>query len=86
MPVIGNTTAQPLRDVDAIRTELAAQLTGSVRWTASVQAMANAGVTTFVELGAGDVLTSLVKRIDRSATRIAVNEPDGVRAYVAMLS
>ena len=86
VPVIGNTTAQPLRDVDAIRTELAAQLTGSVRWTASVQAMVNAGVTTFVELGAGDVLTSLVKRIDRSATRIAVNEPDGVRAYVAMLS
>ena len=48
--------------------------------------MVAAGVTVFVELGAGDVLTSLVKRIDRSATRIAVNDPDGVRAYAAMVS
>ena len=86
VPVIGNTTAQPLTSVDAIRAELTAQLTGSVRWTASVQAMVDAGVTAFVELGAGDVLTSLVKRIERSATRVAVNDPDGVRAFAALVS
>ncbi len=86
VPVIGNTTAQPLTAADSIRAELTAQLTGSVRWTASVEAMVGAGVTTFVEVGAGDVLTGLVKRIDRSATRIAVKDPDGVRSYVAMLS
>ncbi|MCB0067543.1 MAG: ACP S-malonyltransferase, partial [Caldilineaceae bacterium] len=86
VPVIGNTTAQPLTSVDAIRAELTAQLTGSVRWTASMQAMVGAGVTTFVELGAGDVLTGLVKRIDRSAVRVAVNDPDGLRAYAATLS
>lgn len=86
VPVIGNTTAQPLTDVDAIRAELTAQLTGSVRWTASMQAMVSAGVATFVELGAGDVLTGLVKRIDRSATRVAINDPEGLRAYAATLS
>ena len=86
VPVVGNTTAQPLSSADSIRAELAAQLTGNVRWTDSIQAMVKAGVTTFVELGAGDVLTSLVKRIDRSVLRIAVNEPAGVRAYSAMLS
>ena len=86
VPVIGNTTAQPLTSVDAIRAELTAQLTGSVRWTASMQAMLGAGVTTFVELGAGDVLTGLVKSIDRSATRVAVNDPDSLRAYAATLT
>ena len=86
VPVIGNTTAQPLTAAESIRAELTAQLTGSVRWTASLEAMVSAGVTTYVEVGAGDVLTGLVKRIDRSATRVAVKDPDGVRSYVALLS
>ena len=86
VPVIGNTTAQPLAAAESIRAELTAQLTGSVRWTASLEAMVSAGVTTYVEVGAGDVLTGLVKRIDRGATRVAVKDPDGVRSYVALLS
>ncbi|HHW88271.1 MAG TPA: ACP S-malonyltransferase [Chloroflexi bacterium] len=84
-PLIGNTTATPLTTVAAIRDELAAQLTGSVRWSASIQTLADAGVTTFVEIGAGDVLTGLVKRIARSATRVTVKDAEGVRAYVASL-
>lgn len=84
-PLIGNTSAQELTTVDAIRDELTAQLTGSVQWTASVQRMADAGVTTFVELGAGDVLTGLVKRIARSARRVTVKDVEGVRAYTEML-
>jgi [acyl-carrier-protein] S-malonyltransferase len=85
VPIIGNTTAAPLTTVAAIRDELTAQLTGSVRWSASIQALADAGVTTFVEIGAGEVLTGLVKRIARSATRIAVKDVEGVRAYAATL-
>ena len=84
-PIIGNTTAQELTTVDAIRDELTAQLTGSVQWTASIQRMADAGVTTFVELGAGDVLTGLIKRIARNARRVAVKDVKGVRAYAEML-
>lgn len=84
-PLIGNTTATPITTVAAIRDELTAQLTGSVRWSASIQALADAGVPTFVEVGAGEVLTGLVKRIARSATRIAVNDAEGVRAYAASL-
>jgi len=84
-PIIGNTTAQELTTVDAIRDELTAQLTGSVRWTASIQHMVDAGVTTFVELGAGDVLSGLVKRIARSAQRVTVKDVEGVRAYTEML-
>ncbi len=82
VPLIGNTTAQPITAADEIRAELAAQLTGSVRWTASMQFARNAGVINFIEIGPGDVLTSLMKRIDRSAERWALNAPDSIQAYV----
>ena len=85
VPVIANTTAQPLLDVAAIQAELVAQLTGSVRWTASIQALVDAGVTTFVEVGPGEVLTGLVKRSARGAERINVNDPATVQAFVARI-
>lgn len=83
--VFGNTTAQPLTTADAVRAELMAQLTGSVRWTESVQSMLAAGATTFVEVGAGEVLAGLVKRIDRGAARYSLNTPESVEAYAASL-
>ncbi len=86
VPVIGNTTAQPLGSVEAIRDELAAQLTGSVRWSETLQWLVDAGVTTFVEIGPGDVLSGLVKRVARGATRLRIADPDAVEAYVAALA
>lgn len=82
IPVIGNTTAQPLTTVEAIRAELRAQLTGSVRWTASIQFALQAGVTRFVEIGPDDVLTSMIKRIDRTAQRQAISTPEDVQNFV----
>lgn len=81
VPVIGNTTAQPLTTVAAIRAELAAQLTGSVRWTATLQHLVDAGVGSFVEIGPGEVLTGLVKRVARGAERLAVADPAAIQAY-----
>lgn len=83
--VFANTSAQPLADVDALRAELVAQLTGSVRWTQSIAAMSAAGITTFVECGAGEVLVGLVKRIERSATRLTVRDPESLATTVAAL-
>lgn len=80
-PVIGNTTAAPLTSADAIRAELVAQLTGSVRWTASMQHAVDAGVETFVEIGPGDVLAGLMKRIARKSERLSVADPTGVEAF-----
>lgn len=71
VPVIGNTSAQPLTSADAIRAELIAQLTGSVRWTESMRYLRSQGVERFVEVGPGEVLTGLMKRIDRGAKRQA---------------
>jgi [acyl-carrier-protein] S-malonyltransferase len=71
VPVIGNTTAVPLTTAEAIRAELTAQLTGSVRWTESMQYLVAQGVDTIVEVGAGDTLQNLMKRIERGVKRIS---------------
>lgn len=69
IPVIANVSGQPLTTVDAIQKELTDQLTGSVQWTSSMQYLRQQGVDTFIEVGPSDVLTKLMKRIDRKATR-----------------
>jgi len=69
VPVVANVTATPITAPDAIRAELKAQLTAPVQWTSSVRALSAAGVAAYVEVGPGDVLLGLVKRIDRAATR-----------------
>lgn len=70
VPVIGNVTAQPLLTPDEIRAELKAQLTSAVAWTQTIAYLATQGVDTFVEVGPGEVLLGLVKRIERKAARV----------------
>jgi [acyl-carrier-protein] S-malonyltransferase len=70
VPVIGNVSARPLTTAKAIRDEVTAQLTAPVAWTASIEYMVAQGVDTFVEVGAGEVLLGLTKRISRKAKRI----------------
>ncbi|MEM8859300.1 MAG: ACP S-malonyltransferase [Chloroflexota bacterium] len=69
VPVIGNTTASPLTTVEEIRAELEAQLTGAVRWTESMQYIEAQGVSEIYEVGSGDVLQTLMKRINRKIAR-----------------
>ncbi len=76
VPVIGNIHAQPLHTADDVRADLSAQLTHRVRWTESVRYMLAHGVNTFVEIGTGNVLTGLVKRIDRKTTRLTCGTPE----------
>ena len=78
LPIIGNVQAQPLTTVEEIRAELVAQLTASVRWTASIAAMIAGGVTRFVEIGPGAVLTGLVKRIAPTTETANVATPEDV--------
>jgi len=76
VPVIGNLQAAPLVAPDEIRAELRVQLVSPVRWTESVRYMLDHGVTTFVEFGAKDVLTGLLKRIEAAAAGLALGTPD----------
>lgn len=63
MPVIPNVTAEPTRDPAVVRDALARQITGSVQWVRSVQAMQAMGVRRYLEIGPGTVLAGLVQRI-----------------------
>jgi [acyl-carrier-protein] S-malonyltransferase len=73
--VVHNVDAAVHADVDGIREALRRQLYNPVRWTDSVQTLRGAGAEVFVELGPGKVLTGLARRIDRSMTALAVEDP-----------
>ncbi|UCC16581.1 MAG: ACP S-malonyltransferase [Dehalococcoidales bacterium] len=65
IPVLANTTAFPLTTGEQVKTELIDQLCNSVQWQRSVEYMVKNGVTTFIEIGPGRVLSGMVKRINK---------------------
>jgi [acyl-carrier-protein] S-malonyltransferase len=65
-PIIANTTAQPITTAEAVKTELLNQLCHCVQWQRSIEHMIDAGVSTFIEVGPGQVLTGLIKRINKA--------------------
>jgi len=66
IPIIANTSARPLSTAEEIKDELMRQLCNTVQWQRSVEYMIEGGVSTFIEIGAGNVLTGLIKRINKS--------------------
>jgi [acyl-carrier-protein] S-malonyltransferase len=82
-PVIGNVTARPLNTPEEIRQDLCAQLNSKVRWTETIQYMLANGVDTFVEFGSGDVLSGLVKRINRKTKRLFLGTPEDFHKLAA---
>jgi [acyl-carrier-protein] S-malonyltransferase len=80
VPVVANILAGPVTDPDQIRKLLVEQVTGTVRWRESVAYMAAHGVTHFLEIGSGKVLTGLVKRIADGAVGVAVGGPGDIAA------
>lgn len=84
VPLVSNVEAAAIDDPAIIQARLVEQVTGMVRWRESVQWMAANGVTRLVEVGAGKVLTGMVKRIDRALTAEALGSPADIEAFVAM--
>jgi len=72
IPVVANVSALPLTQAEAIKEELLKQLLNSVQWQASVEYMLKNGTTVFMEIGAGNVLSGLVKRIDKNVRTINI--------------
>jgi [acyl-carrier-protein] S-malonyltransferase len=81
VPIVANASVQPITDPVEIVHALIAQVTGTVRWRESIAFMAAQGVTTFYEIGAGKVLTGLVKRIVEGARGFAVGTPHDIAAF-----
>lgn len=81
VPIFANVTASAVTMPDQIRQTLTEQVTGRVRWTECVEAMSADGTTLFIEVGAGKVLTGLVKRIIKGVEAISFGSPDDLAAY-----
>ncbi len=73
-PLLANADASPLATADACRAELVSHLTTGVDWVAAVRAMRDAGVTTFIEIGPGQVLTGLIRRISPDAIALSLDD------------
>ena len=83
VPVVANVRAEAVSDPEVIRKLLVEQVTGSVRWRASVEWMVAQGVTEFWEIGAGKALSGMIRRIAKEAECKAVGTPEDVAAVTA---
>jgi [acyl-carrier-protein] S-malonyltransferase len=83
VPVVPNVLVKPVTDPAEIVRALIAQVTGTVRWRETIAFMAGQGVTTFYEVGAGKVLSGLVKRLAEGATGASIGTPEDVAAFKA---
>jgi [acyl-carrier-protein] S-malonyltransferase len=84
VPVIANVDAEPKRDADAAIAALIRQVAAPVRWDASMRRLAADGVTAYVEVGPGTVLSGLLRKTARAATVVNVDEPAGLAAVEAI--
>jgi [acyl-carrier-protein] S-malonyltransferase len=85
VPVVANVTAAKATAPDEIRRLLVQQVTATVRWRECIAAMAGMGIARFVELGAGKVLTGLMKRNAPEAQASAIGTPADVEAFLKSL-
>ena len=84
-PLVNNVDAEVVRDGAACRAGLVRQVSGTVRWQEAVERLVREGVTTFVEVGPGHVLSGLVKKIAKETRVVHVNDPGSLEATVAAL-
>lgn len=86
VPLMANVTAQPTSDPDTIRTQLVEQVCGRVRWRETVLNMAeDGGVNLFVEVGAGKVLSGMIRRMVKEAQGLSLNTPTDLEVFAKQL-
>ena len=85
VPVVSNVTARPAGGIAEIKELLVRQVTSSVRWSESMQWLIGEGFTRFIELGPGNVLSGLMKRINKDVEMLSVSDVPTLDATVAKL-
>lgn len=86
MPVVANADAEPKRVATAAVEALVRQVSSPVRWEDVVRRLASEGVRTYVEVGPGNVLAGLVRKIDRDARAVSVSDESGLAAIADLLA
>ncbi|MFD2116865.1 ACP S-malonyltransferase [Paenibacillus yanchengensis] len=81
VPVVANVTAHTVTEAEQIRTLLAKQVYSPVLWEDTIRYLIEQGVTTFIEIGSGSVISGLVKKIDRTVTIVTLNNMDAIEAF-----
>jgi [acyl-carrier-protein] S-malonyltransferase len=85
VPVISNVSISPESDPQRIRRLLVEQVTGRVRWRETIAGLRDRGITSVVEVGAGKVLTTMAKRIDKDLPALSVETPQDIEAFLKTL-
>ncbi|MFC1932939.1 ACP S-malonyltransferase [Chloroflexota bacterium] len=80
--IIANTTAQPLTTAEQVKVELLNQLCNGVQWQRSIEYMIDDGVSTFIEIGPGKVLSGLIKRINKNANTLNIGDMQAIKNLV----
>jgi [acyl-carrier-protein] S-malonyltransferase len=86
IPVVSNVYAKPVEDAESSREALVRQVTGSVKWSESMQLLISRGVQTFIEVGPGKVLCGLMRQIDRSKKCVNVEDEASLQKTMEYLS
>ena len=82
IPIIANTTAQPITTTELIKEELLRQLCNGVQWQRSVEYMVDDGVSTFIEIGPGKVLSGLIRRINRGVKTLNIGDAVAIKNII----
>ena len=86
VPVVSNVTARYVEMPDDVVGGLTMQVSRSVRWEESMQLLLSDGVDTFIELGSGEVLSGLMKRIDKNAKTVSVQDPASLEVACRLIA
>jgi len=81
VPIVSNCWAIPITDKDSLKKNMVEQMTSPVRWEDGIRFMIKEGVTTFIEVGPGKVLTGLIRRIDRQARVINISDSASIKTF-----
>jgi [acyl-carrier-protein] S-malonyltransferase len=86
VPIVANVDGEPKRSASAAIEALVQQVSSPVRWETVIRRLATEGVTTYVEVGPGTVLSGMIRRIQRDATVLNLGEPEDVAAFEGLRS
>ncbi|MDA1349601.1 MAG: ACP S-malonyltransferase [Chloroflexi bacterium] len=78
IPIIANCTGEPLTTADSVKQELISQISACVQWKRSIDYMVGSGVSSFIEVGPGKILSGMVKRIDRGVNITSIGDFDSI--------